>query len=199
MIGDGKDGLPIRMCSNVPGPFEPVHCDWKRKKTGKCSMNSKFVTTSFSFDGYRIVEHLGVVRGIIVRSRSIVGNIIAGFEMLFGGKIAMYTQLCERTRQESFDLMVEHAMEAGRQRHHRHALRRQRGGCGRHRGALLRDRGQGREGVTGRQRAGTPRHVALFCSWRGATCPPWALLPEETRVRPGCLESPSASPRSETS
>lgn len=76
-------------------------------------MNSRFVTTSFSFDGYRIVEHLGVVRGIIVRSRSIVGNIIAGFEMLFGGKIAMYTELCEKTRQESFDLMVEHAMEQG--------------------------------------------------------------------------------------
>ncbi|MBI4806001.1 MAG: YbjQ family protein [Desulfovibrio sp.] len=76
-------------------------------------MNNRFVTTSFSFEGYRIVEHLGVVRGIIVRSRSIVGNIIAGFEMLFGGKIAMYTQLCERTRQESFDLMVEHAMEKG--------------------------------------------------------------------------------------
>lgn len=76
-------------------------------------MNSHFVTTSFSFEGYRIVEHLGVVRGIIVRSRSIVGNLLAALEMIFGGKIALYTELCERTRQEAFDLMREHAVELG--------------------------------------------------------------------------------------
>lgn len=76
-------------------------------------MNDKFVTTTFGFEGYRIVENLGVVRGITVRSRSIVGNIVAGFEALFGGKIAMYTELCERARQEAYDIMMVHATELG--------------------------------------------------------------------------------------
>jgi len=76
-------------------------------------MNDKFVTTAFTLDGYRIVENLGVVRGITVRSRSIVGNIVAGFEALFGGKISMYTELCERARQEAYDIMMVHAAELG--------------------------------------------------------------------------------------
>jgi len=71
------------------------------------------VTTAFSFDGYRVVEHLGVVRGITVRSRSIVGNIAAALQTIFGGNITIYTELCENTRMESFELMVIHAMELG--------------------------------------------------------------------------------------
>lgn len=76
-------------------------------------MSHKYVTTSFNIEGYKIIEHLGVVRGITVRSRSIIGNLVAGIEAIFGGKIAMYIELCERARQEAYDLMVEHALERG--------------------------------------------------------------------------------------
>src|SRR5262245_13868276 len=76
-------------------------------------MHHACTTTAFSLDGYRITKPLGVVRGIIVRSRSIVGNIGAGFQTLFGGNITLYTNLCERTRSEAFALMLEHAEQLG--------------------------------------------------------------------------------------
>lgn len=76
-------------------------------------MDPRFVTTSFSFDGYEIVEYLGLVRGIIVRSRSVVGNIGAGLQSLVGGNISVYTKLCEDTRNDSFGLMIEHAQALG--------------------------------------------------------------------------------------
>jgi len=76
-------------------------------------MNHACTTTAFSLDGYRITKTLGVVRGIIVRSRSIVGNIGAGFQTLFGGNITLYTNLCERTRSEAFELMLKHAEQLG--------------------------------------------------------------------------------------
>ena len=60
-----------------------------------------FVTTGFDFNGYRIVRNYGVVRGIIVRSRSVVGNIGAGFQQIFGGNISIYTELCEQARGEA--------------------------------------------------------------------------------------------------
>ena len=71
------------------------------------------VTTAFELPGYRIVENLGMVRGIVVRSRSIVGNIGAGLQTLFGGNITLYTQLCERARADAYLLMLEHAAQAG--------------------------------------------------------------------------------------
>jgi uncharacterized protein YbjQ (UPF0145 family) len=71
------------------------------------------VTTTNEIEGYRIVKHLGVVRGLTVRSRSVVGNIGAAIQILFGGNISVYTQLAEQTRQEAFDLLVRHAEEAG--------------------------------------------------------------------------------------
>ena len=71
------------------------------------------ITTSFHLEGYRIVKHLGVIRGITVRSRSLLGNIAGGFQTLFGGKISIYVQLCETTRREAFDHMVQHADELG--------------------------------------------------------------------------------------
>ena len=71
------------------------------------------VTTGFQFDGYRIGHYLGVVRGLTVRSRSVVGNAFAGIQTLFGGNITIYTELCERARQDAFDLMVEHARSVG--------------------------------------------------------------------------------------
>jgi uncharacterized protein YbjQ (UPF0145 family) len=71
------------------------------------------VTTTNGLDGYRIVRHIGVVRGLTVRSRSVVGNIGAAIQILFGGNISVYTKLAEQTRQEAFDLMMKHAEEAG--------------------------------------------------------------------------------------
>jgi uncharacterized protein YbjQ (UPF0145 family) len=71
------------------------------------------VTTTNELEGYRVVRHLGVVRGLTVRSRSVVGNIGAAIQILFGGNISVYTNLAEQTRQEAFDLMVRHAEDAG--------------------------------------------------------------------------------------
>lgn len=71
------------------------------------------VTTQFELDGFRVVRTLGVVRGIVVRSRSIVGTIGASLQTLVGGNITLLTRLCEKTRAEAFDLMLEHAAELG--------------------------------------------------------------------------------------
>lgn len=76
-------------------------------------MDSTMVTTAFTFQGYRIARHLGVVRGITVRSRSIIGNLVGGLQTLVGGNITVYTELCEHARQEAFDLMVQHAADIG--------------------------------------------------------------------------------------
>ena len=71
------------------------------------------VTTAFELDGYRIVRNMGVVRGIVVRSRSIFGTIGAGLQTLVGGNITLFSKLCEQTRGHAFDLMLEHAAELG--------------------------------------------------------------------------------------
>jgi uncharacterized protein YbjQ (UPF0145 family) len=71
------------------------------------------VTTQFELDGFRIVRTLGVVRGIVVRSRSIVGTIGATLQTILGGNITLLTNLCEKTRAEAFDLMLQHAAELG--------------------------------------------------------------------------------------
>jgi uncharacterized protein YbjQ (UPF0145 family) len=83
---------------------------FKRKDT---SMDHKLVTTNIQLDGYRVIKNLGVVRGIIVRSRSLFGNIGAGFQILFGGNISLYSQLCEQTRRDAYELMIRHAEELG--------------------------------------------------------------------------------------
>src|SRR5215471_21707472 len=70
-------------------------------------------TTQFELDGYRVVRSLGVVRGIVVRSRSILGTIGASLQTLLGGNITLLTRLCEKTRSEAFDLMLKHAAELG--------------------------------------------------------------------------------------
>jgi uncharacterized protein YbjQ (UPF0145 family) len=70
-------------------------------------------STTFTLPGYRIVESLGVVRGVTVRSRSLLGTIGAKIETLFGGQIAMLTTLCERTREDAFDIMLAHAQRQG--------------------------------------------------------------------------------------
>lgn len=71
------------------------------------------ISTTFEIHGHSTVKNLGIVRGIIVRSRSIIGNIGAGIQSIFGGNITLYTELCERARQDSFDMMVEHAEKLG--------------------------------------------------------------------------------------
>lgn len=71
------------------------------------------VTTQFELDGFRVVRTLGVVRGIVVRSRSILGTIGASLQTILGGNITLLTQLCEKTRAEAFDLMLQHAAELG--------------------------------------------------------------------------------------
>jgi uncharacterized protein YbjQ (UPF0145 family) len=70
-------------------------------------------TTQFELDGYQVVQSLGIVRGIIVRSRSLIGTIGAGLQTLLGGNITLLTQLCEKTREEAFDLMLQHASQLG--------------------------------------------------------------------------------------
>ena len=76
-------------------------------------MDHSLVTTNINLDGYRVVKNLGVVRGIIVRSRSVIGNIGAGIQMIFGGNISLYSELCERTRSDAYELMIQHAQERG--------------------------------------------------------------------------------------
>jgi uncharacterized protein YbjQ (UPF0145 family) len=72
-----------------------------------------FVTTTNELAGHRVVRHLGVVRGITVRSRNVFGTIGASLQSLFGGNISLYTGLAERAREEAYELMVEHAQEMG--------------------------------------------------------------------------------------
>ena len=76
-------------------------------------MQHAMTTTAFTLDGYKVVKTLGIVRGIIVRSRSIVGTIGGSLQTLFGGNITLFTELCEKTREDAFDLMLEHARQHG--------------------------------------------------------------------------------------
>lgn len=76
-------------------------------------MDQKLITTAFTIDGYRIAQNLGIIRGITVRSRSIFGTMGGTFQTLFGGNITLFTDLCERTRKEAFELMILHAQELG--------------------------------------------------------------------------------------
>ena len=104
------------------------------------------VTTAMGFDGYRIVQHRGVVRGIVVRSRSVVGTLGASIQTLFGGNITLYTELCERARQDAFDLMLRHGAEVGANAIIAMRYDANEVGPGRHRGARVRHRGRHRAG-----------------------------------------------------
>src|SRR3990172_7700749 len=72
-------------------------------------MDKNNITTAFTLDGYKITKNLGIVRGITVRSRSVFGTIGASFQTLVGGNISLYTELCEKTRVEAFEIMMRHA------------------------------------------------------------------------------------------
>ena len=76
-------------------------------------MQAAMVTTTLDLAGYRIVRQLGIVRGLTVRSRSIVGNFLGGIQTLFGGNITIYTELCEQAREETYRDMVKHARQLG--------------------------------------------------------------------------------------
>jgi len=71
------------------------------------------VTTTFTIDGYRITQYLGVVRGIIVRAPTISQGILGGLKSIIGGNIGAYTEMCEQTRQQAFDLLIDHARQLG--------------------------------------------------------------------------------------
>ena len=71
------------------------------------------VTTSTFLEGYKVTQHLGIIRGITVRSRGVGGNIMGGLQSMLGGKNSIYTELCETAREEAYELMVQHAQEHG--------------------------------------------------------------------------------------
>ena len=81
--------------------------------TPRYSVSHHMVTTAFELPGFRVVQNLGVVRGIVVRSRNIFVNIGAAFQSMVGGNIVAWTRLCEQTRAEAFDIMIQHATELG--------------------------------------------------------------------------------------
>ena len=76
-------------------------------------MDNSLITTAFTLDGYKIVKNMGIIRGIVVRSRNVFATIGASLHTLVGGNITLFTQLCEKTRQESFELLKQHAEEMG--------------------------------------------------------------------------------------
>jgi uncharacterized protein YbjQ (UPF0145 family) len=117
------------------------------------SQTHPLTTTAFELPGYRTVKSFGVVRGIIVRSRSIVGNIGASVQSLFGGNISLYTSLCERAREDAFNQMITHAGQVGA-----NAV------IGHHRGFVLRHGGVRRAGgMTDNNLSGRRAVQALNC------------------------------------
>lgn len=85
----------------------------QRSSTVRLDMDFRNITTAFELPGYRIMQNLGVVRGIVVRSRSIVGSIGASLQTIVGGNISMWSEMCETARQEAFELMAQHAAALG--------------------------------------------------------------------------------------
>jgi len=76
-------------------------------------VDARMVTSGLDLPGYRIVGNFGIVRGIVVRSRSLIGNLGAALQTIWGGNITLLTNLCERTREEAFELLLQHAGEHG--------------------------------------------------------------------------------------
>jgi uncharacterized protein YbjQ (UPF0145 family) len=91
------------MQQRVPYPISPP----------RYSVSHQMVTTAFELPNYRVVQNLGVVRGIVVRSRNIFASIGASLQTIVGGNITVWTTLCEQTRSDAFDIMIQHATEIG--------------------------------------------------------------------------------------
>lgn len=87
--------------------------DEERVKVARPAQIYEMTTTAFTLDGYRIVKSFGIVRGITVRSRSVFGTIGASLQTIVGGNITLFSELCEQTRAEAFEMMVNHAVERG--------------------------------------------------------------------------------------
>ncbi len=81
--------------------------------TQRPEVQREWVTTAFQIDGYRVAKNLGLVRGIIVRSRSVVGNFGASIQRIFGGNITLYTDMCEHAREDAFRILLQHAAAIG--------------------------------------------------------------------------------------
>jgi uncharacterized protein YbjQ (UPF0145 family) len=93
--------------------FKKLTPEEQQKEIYSQLMKHPLTSTTFTIEGYKIVKQLGVVRGITVRSRSIFGTIGAGIQTIFGGNISLFTELCEKSREEAFDMMVEHPQQIG--------------------------------------------------------------------------------------
>jgi uncharacterized protein YbjQ (UPF0145 family) len=102
-FGNGPDSQIFRFCEALRLVFNSC----------AMSLTHPLTTTTFDLPGYRVTKSFGVVRGIIVRSRSIIGNLGASIQSIFGGNISLYTNLCERAREDAFNLMLTHAGELG--------------------------------------------------------------------------------------
>ena len=85
----------------------------QRTSTVRLEMDHRNITTAFELPGYRVVQSLGVVRGITVRSRSIFGTVGASLQTVVGGNISMWSEMCETARQEAFEIMAQHAAALG--------------------------------------------------------------------------------------
>jgi uncharacterized protein YbjQ (UPF0145 family) len=83
------------------------------RKATQAGARLMLVATTNDLAGYRITAHIGMVRGVTVRSRSVIGNLAGGLQSIFGGNLTIYTELAEHARQEAYDLMVDHAGRAG--------------------------------------------------------------------------------------
>jgi uncharacterized protein YbjQ (UPF0145 family) len=96
-----------------PSGIPDISLTYSSKGAHVSPINANLVTTAFDLPGHRTVRTIGLVRGIVVRSRSIVGNIGAALQTLVGGNITLYTELCEKARADAFHLLLEHAAEQG--------------------------------------------------------------------------------------
>ncbi|UAY51690.1 YbjQ family protein [Ferruginibacter albus] len=76
-------------------------------------VDEQLITASTNLEGYRITKHLGIVRGITVRSRSVLGNFAGGVQSFFGGRLSIYVNLCEKAREEAYQLLIQHSNERG--------------------------------------------------------------------------------------
>src|SRR5271170_1822734 len=108
MVEQQPSKLNTRVRFPSPAPIEVA--PRQRSRAGE---NVMIVATTNEISGYRIVRHLGTVRGITVRSRSVIGNFVGGIQSIFGGKLGAFVQLAETARQEAYDHMCEHASQGG--------------------------------------------------------------------------------------
>src|SRR5271154_924402 len=92
--------------------FHAMHCNLGSQSNKGVSM-AMAVTTTFTIEGYRIKQYLGIVRGLIVRAPTIAQGILGGLKSIIGGQIGAYTQMCEQTREQAYELLVQHAHEVG--------------------------------------------------------------------------------------